>query len=160
MAKISTRPQEDAVDTVVIKQLQEILDDATDGVVSTKSSARLPAATDIDGLVVQLRGVIGAMNAAASRMYNDLHILSNDNTGLRMALDEALEMLSDVADVQYDEALDHSTADLMDAFCGSGAANVTDDGDLEFDERITFSKADLKPILREAILRYLSCKLS
>jgi hypothetical protein len=80
---------------------------------------------------------------------------------MAMELDATQDALANlVGNIDYDDAMDHATADLMDCFAASGAADVNADGDLAFDARVTFSKADLKPILREAIVRWIEVKMS
>lgn len=158
MAKISTRPADPSQDTTVQK-LQEILHEATNGVVSVQAGATYNAGNDVDSLLESTKAVIGLLNKTASRMFADLGMLTHDNMVMTVKLAECLDMLESLVEVSYDEALDHATADLMDAFAASGSADVTADGELDFDSRVSFSKSDLKPMVREAILRYVDCKI-
>lgn len=159
MAKISTR-QPDPQDESTIEKLQEILHNATNGVVSIHSKALVYAGDDISALLENVRAVIGLLNKTASKMYADIQTLSHDNFVLAVKNDEMMLLLEQIIDVTYDDALDHATADLMDAFAASGGADVTANGELGFDGSVMYSKSDLKPILREAISRYVDVKIS
>ncbi len=158
MAKISTRPA-DVEDQTTIEELQEILHHATNGVVSTQASALVQAGNDIPTLLANVKAVIALLNRTAVQLFHDLAHASHDNMVLTVKVAETMDVLESICDVTYDEALDHATADLMDAFAASGAADVSADGELGFDEHVLFSKSDLKPILREAILRYIDQKI-
>ena len=158
MAKISTRPT-DSDDESTILKLQQILEIATSGVIGTKTTALIQAGDDIDSILKNVKIVIALLDRTASSLFNDLAKSSYDNMILTVKLAETLDVLESIMDVTYDEALDHATADLMDAFAASGGADVTPHGELGFDGSITYSKSDLKPILREAISRYVDLKI-
>ena len=158
MAKINTRPT-DLNDESTIQELQEILENATNGVIGIKTTALVHAGNDVQSLLENVKMVIGLLTQTASSLFNDLAQCSRDNMVLTVKLAEALDVLESMIDVSYDEALDHATADLMEAFAASGGADVTPHGELGFDGTITYSKSDLKPILREAISRYVDLKL-
>lgn len=158
MAKISTR-QSDLSEETTIKKLQEILHHSTNGIISTQATAILHAGNDIPDLLDNVKVVIALLNETAVRLFQDMAVLSNDHLLLTVKFAEAIDAIESMIDVTYDEALDHATADLMDAFAASGGADVTSHGELGFDGTITYSKTDLKPILREAILRYIDLKL-
>ena len=158
MAKISTR-QTCSNEELTIQKLQEILDDATNGAVGTKATALIQAGDDIEIVLTNVELVMELLTQTASSLFNDLAQCSHDNVLLTVKLAESLDALEAIMDVSYDEALDHATADFMDAFAASGGADVTSHGELGFDGTITYSKSDLKPILREAISRYLDLKL-
>lgn len=159
MAKISTRPT-DPDEESTIERLQEILHNATNGVVSVQANALVQAGNDISTLLDNVKAVIALLNKTAVKLFHDLAHASHDNMILTVKLAEAMDVLESLMDVTYDEALDHATADLMDAFAASGGADVTAHGELGFDGTITYSKSDLKPILREAISRYIDVKIS
>lgn len=158
MAKISTRPT-DAGDDDTIEKLQKILHKATNGVISNQANALIQAGNDVPTLLENIEVVISLLNGTAATLFHDLAILSHDHMVLTVKTAEAMDLLEALCDVTYDEALDHATADLMDAFAASGGADVTAHGELGFDGTITYSKSDLKPILREAILRYIDLKI-
>jgi hypothetical protein len=158
MAKISTRPADPDEETT-IEKLQEILHNATNGVVSAKASGLVQAGNDIPTLLGNIKAVISLLNRTAIQLFHDLAYASHDNMILTVKMAEAMNVLEALCDVTYDEALDHATADLMDAFAATGGADVTANGELGFDASITYSKSDLKPILREAILRYIEQKI-
>lgn len=159
MAKISTRPA-DQDEQSTIERLQEILYDATAGAIGTAATARLQVGSDVGTLLDTIEGLIGLLNRTASRLFVDLAHTTNDNMILTVKLEEAMNVLESFMDISYDEALDHATMDLMDAFAASGGADVTANGELGFDGSVMYSKSDLKPILREAISRYVDVKLS
>lgn len=158
MAKITTRSASQS-DDKVIAELQHILEAATNGVVSTKPTAMIPAGEDIPTLLEDLKSVIRLMNRTANRLFLDAQALAFDNTALSVRVADLTDLLEVITDVSYDDALDHATADLMDAFCAGGGADVTSHGELAFPSTIMYSKSDLKPILREAIVRYIDTKI-
>lgn len=60
----------------------------------------------------------------------------------------------------YDEALDHATADFMDAFLAGGDAVATSDGGMYISATSAFSKEDLKPLVRQAINSWVRLKMN
>lgn len=158
MTKIVSRvkPQD-----VNIKKLQQILEAASMGAIGDTSSGSLFELSDnMDELIEQtddlFEGMMDAMEEYAAR------IISAQNEALHMAIE--IDMLQDrlaalIGGIDYDDALDQATRDLMECFCASGSADVSSDGELVFDERISFTKEDIKPMLREAIVRWVEMKL-
>jgi hypothetical protein len=88
-------------------------------------------------------------------------LMQLDLVALAVRLDVVEDALANmIGNIDYDECLDHATTDLMDAFASSGGADTSADGELVFDARITFSKEDIKPMLREAIVRWVELKMA
>lgn len=160
MAKIVTRPTQPSADQSeeIIARLSKIIETGTGGVLSSTPGAPHQLGTTVHELLDDLEQTFKAINAVWQVALFDLKILSHSNMVLELRYNEILDVLESVMDVSYDEALDHATADLMDAFCSSGSAETNADGELEFDSRVVFSKGDLKPILREAINRWVELK--
>lgn len=161
MAIISTRqPEDDAADSKTIQRLTEILEDATAGTIGNHPRAMVQAGTDIDTLLDNVQLVFDVQQAAGQALFNDLLIASNEAFVLNIKYNEAMDVLDSLTDVSYDDALDHATADLMDALIASGAADSDHSGDLVFDARVALKKSDFKPVLREAISRWVEQKIS
>lgn len=160
MAKITTRPAESAKEeSDILQRLQDFLSTATGGAVSTSPNAKYPVGTDIDGVLENIEMVFEVQRNAGAALYNDLVTLSHEHLKMSIALAEAMDLLHEIMDVSYDDALDHATADLMDAITASGLADSDADGKLTFDSLASVSKSDLKPILREALLRWVDIKI-
>lgn len=160
MAIISTRQQEDDFeDSKAVEALTELLSEFSSGLIGNLPTSKVQAGTNLEDLLVNLRTLLEVQQAAAQAFYNDAMSLSQDNISLSIKYAETLGVLDSMMHVSYDEALDHATADLMDAFVGAGAAEVDQDGDLVFDSRIALGKGDLKPVLREAIVRWVDLKI-
>jgi hypothetical protein len=159
MAIISTRQTEDDTDSKAIGVLTELLEEFSHGKIGNHPRAAIQAGTDIETLLDNIRLVLEVQQAAGQQLFNDLMILSHDAMVMSVKYHEAVMVLENFMDVSYDEALDHATADLMDAFIGSGAAESDHSGDLVFDSRVAMKKSDFKPVLREAISRWVEMKL-
>lgn len=141
-----------------VMDLQEILADASEGMIST--GGRVEPGATIQDLVTQTASLFEVYRVTLAFANTDvarLTMLTNEMMADNIMLAQQMDGL---LDVNYDEALEHATLDLMDGFCASGAADVSADGELVFDERVTFTKEDLKPILREAITRWVECRLT
>ncbi len=158
MPKIVSRLDTDAAR---IKNLQDALVNYSMGAVSRDGkSGVVKAGDDIDDLVMQTTSVMASMVQTLEHVAVDLAMARTEATQYSLRVDELESIVESLLqDVSYDEALDHATADLMDCFAASGSADVTADGELAFDERITFSREDIKPMLREAIIRWIALKL-
>jgi hypothetical protein len=158
MAKIVSRLNENDARCA---RLQEILEAASVGVVGDAASgAVVQVADNLDDLIDQTDVLFAGMLETVELFGNRMVQAQNDALVLAVELDAAQDTIANlIGGIDYDEALDHATADLMDCFCASGSADVSADGELVFDERITFTKEDLKPMLREAIVRWIEMKL-
>lgn len=146
-----------------VEKLQTVLHEASLGGFGKIGDPNAPApvaqlASTVDDLVDQVDALFKAMFI----MLKDINI-ELVNTAFRLYQTEVdLDTMNVVYDrltgsIEYDEALDHATSELMDCLA-AGGGNVTADGKLVFDERMTFDKADLKPILRAALGRWIDMK--
>ena len=161
MAKIITRPSEETQEeSKAFEQLLELLSVTTSGVVSNEPTAQLKAGDTLEELINTTRILFEAQERAGHQLLTDMAFLSHENLLLSVKLTEAIEIIESFLSIEYDEALDHATADLMDELCSSGAAEADHDGDLSFDQRITLSKNDLKPMLRAALQRWVELKVA
>lgn len=159
MAKIVSRVSEEQA---LIEDLQELLADASRGALGLPGTgAMVDLETTVPGLVEQTAAVLNTMHETMEILHLRSQMMAADNVLLTVELDTAQEALANlIGNIDYDEAMDHATADLMDGFCSSGAADVNADGELVFDTRVSFTKEDLKPMLREAIVRWVELKMS
>lgn len=157
MAKIVSRQ---AGETSHIKTLQEALTNFSLGAVTADATGVMKVGADLDTLVPQTASVMAALVQTIEHAAVDISILRAEATSYSLRVDELESVVESLlSDVSYDEALDHATADLMDCFAARGTADCDADGRLVFDERATFSKEDIKPMLREAIVRWIELKL-
>lgn len=160
MAKIRTQPATSAVDEAeVIREIHHIVEVGTDGVVGKGPRAKFTMQDTLEGTLDDLEKVFSTINATVQILMQNLGIADAMIIALQGRLMDAKEMLEKLGDVSYDEELDHATMDLMDAFVGSGIADINADGELTFDSRVLVSKGDLKPLLREAISRWVDLKI-
>lgn len=140
-----------------LKVLQDIIEVATGGAIGPDGDLALE--TTLHGLVGQVDITCASLLDHTSYLDRQLEVVAHENLRMSVKIAEQDEVLSTLhKGVPYDEDLDHATADLMDAFLGSGAATPTFDGEISFDEAVVFSKSDLKPMLREAIQTWLRLK--
>jgi hypothetical protein len=157
MPKIVSRNDAEAA---LVGQLQDTLLRNSFGAITTGNQGIAEVGADLESLVVQVDAVLQGMVHTLEQTSLDLHHLKTEATRLSVRVDELESVVENLlGDVSFDEALDHATADLMDCFASSGAADVTADGELAFDERVTFSKSDLKPYLQQAIVRWIERRL-
>ena len=157
MAKIVSRHDAEAAR---IQMLQNALENYSFGTLSRSGNSSLSIGADMDTLLMQVVGVMAAGQQTLEHAMVDLSIARTEATQYSLRVDELESIVENLlSDVAYDEALDHATADLMDCFISRGGADVTADGELEFDSRITYKKEDIKPMLREAIVRWIELKL-
>lgn len=158
MAKIVSRMNEDEAR---VARLQEILEAASLGVVGdVNDGARVQLETDLDELIGQTDTLFAGM--LETLQHVGVQMIDAQATAVILAaeLDLAQDTLANlIGGIDYDDALDHATADLMDCFCASGSADISTDGELVFDSRISFTKEDIKPMLRDAIVRWIEVKL-
>lgn len=138
-----------------VRYFQKIIKDASHGFIGDNTEiSQVAVGDDLDELIDQAEKLLKTLNRVNLR-------LSNDNRVLKNQLEVAQDTLANLVDnVEYDDALDHATADLMDCFCGNADADVSADGKLVFHDRATFAKSDIKPMFREALIRWLELKLS
>lgn len=144
-----------------VELLREALINFSMGAISNNpETGVMKVGDDIDTLVSQSYSVMAGLSKTLEHSIADLSVARAEATQYSLRVDELESIVESLLeDVSYDEALDHATADLMDCFAASGAADVTADGELLFDARISFKKEDIKPMLREAIVRWIELKL-
>jgi hypothetical protein len=87
-----------------------------------------------------------------------LSLVSEELDESETRAEKLYEIIERLTTVSYDDALEHATFDLMDAITSTGVADISEDGDLQFDSRAVLTKGDLKPVLREAIKRWVDIK--
>lgn len=150
MAVISSRLD---LEAERVRFFQKIIKDASHGFIGD-NSCPVSVGENLDDLIDQADKLLHTLNKVNTK-------LSNDNIVLKNQLEVAQDTLANLIDnVEYDDALEHATADLMDCFCGNADADVSADGKLVFHDRASFSKGDIKPMFREALIRWLELKLS
>jgi hypothetical protein len=157
---ISTRQSTDQdVSSKAVDGINELLEEFTSGIIGSKANSVIASGDDLDTALQNLRAVLEVQQGIAQAFMNDAMSLSHENLVLTIKLAEAMGLLDSLTNVSYDDALDHATADLMDALVSSGVADVDHSGDLVFDARVALKKGDLKPVLREAITRWVDLKI-
>jgi hypothetical protein len=162
MAKIESRPGQTGPSNHV-PQLQEILAAASLGTIGNIGTpgVQLQVESTMSGLIGQTNTLFDGLLETLDVIGMQLMTSQLDLLATKMELDVTQDALANlVGNIDYDECLDHATVDLMDAFASSGAADTSADGELVFDERITFSKEDIKPMLRDAIVRWVELKMA
>lgn len=157
MPKIVSRQ---ATDANHIQTLQQALTNFSLGAVTTDASGVLKVGDDLDTLVTQTVSVMAGLVQTIEHAAVDISIARAEATSYSLRVDELESVVENLlSDVSYDDALDHAAADLMDCFTARSTSNYNADGRLVFNERDTFSKEDIKPMLREAIVRWIELKL-
>jgi hypothetical protein len=159
MEKISSRT---SAEDLELHRLRVIIDVATGGAISAGGELR-PADT-LEGLVTQVDITCASLLQAMLELEREQRALADDNRRLSAHVGKQEAVLREMHDaleagVEYDEELDHATADMMQALMASGAADSTFDGEISFSESIALSKEDMKPIVRTAIESWLRLKL-
>ena len=166
MGKITSQSASAATEEVTvddIQDLQEILNGASRGTIGEMGDPGVvfQIAHDISGLIDQTEELLMGMSMAIDNLHLAVAVHQLEHAALSVRLEVTEDALANlIGNIDYDDALDHATTDLMDAFAASGSAETNADGELAFDERITFSKSDIKPMLREAIVRWVELKMA
>lgn len=157
MPKILSRTD---TESAQVQRLQHALTSFSMGAITSNGRGVAQVGDDLDTLVMQVESVLQGMVQTLEHVAVDLAFARTEATQLSLRVDELESVVENLlGDVSFDEALDHATADLMDGFASSGAAEVNADGELAFDERVTFTKEDLKPYLQLAITRWIERRL-
>lgn len=143
------------------EKLRKILKDASTRVgLSAHSANSNLDHLDLDALVTFAGSIITVYHQTLKDAEKTLYSLESALHIAQIEAEAASDLVQSFIDeVEYDEALDHATADMMDEFCASGSADVSPDMELVFSERASFSKEDLKPILRAVIQRWVEQKM-
>lgn len=140
-------------------RLREILEAASNGVISERGLV-VPGETWKE-LITQVDEVCCNFMIAVDDLEENYVALQREALTLAVQNDAQERILVALSEgIKYDDALDHATTDLMDAFLGSGAAGTTFDGALSFEEGVVFTKEDIKPLLRQAIDTWISMKIT
>lgn len=140
------------------QRLRDILEAASDSVISSEGDIE-PGCT-LSELVGQVDETFCNFMETVDNLEQNYESLHSEVLALTVQCSEQEKIIDRVTDgVQFDEALDHATLDLMDALLSSGAANSTFDGDISFDVDVIFTREDLKPILRQAIDTWINVKV-
>ena len=140
-------------DTAQHDRLKEILEAATDGNITPGNT--------LEELVTQVDDTIVSYMEQVDQLEEDYQALRHEVDTLSVQVTLQEKMLESITGgIQFDEALDYATLDLMDALLGSGTADSTFDGDISFEDGVVFTKEDLKPILRQALDTWITLKTS
>lgn len=157
MAKITSRSTST---NTHLEDLQTILIHYSAGAIGHPGSgATFDVGTTLDEVIDQNDQMIAGLCTALELIKAQNDFLRINLARAEMQLDVTQDALANlIGNIDYDDALDHAAADLMDCFCARGA-DVTVHGELRFDPSTTFSKEDVKPMLREAIVRWVELKM-
>ena len=160
MAIISTRQNpQDPMTTWIIDGILKIIQDTTkiNGPIFVN-----PPSTEkevIEILLSTIQAIIENQQIVIAELFEDNDDLHFENSRLKSAIHNQEKFLDELLTVKYDDALDHATLDFMDVASGHGSSIVSDEGHLLFDHRTELTKGDLKPMVREAISRWIRCKI-
>ena len=139
-------------------RLRMILDAASDGEISENGPIE-PGKT-LPELITQVDNVCINFLEQIESLEESYEVVRQEARALFAQVDAQDTMIQRLVEgVQYDEALDYATVDLMDAILGSGAANTTFNGDLSFEDSVVLNKEDIKPMLRQAIETWINMKV-
>jgi hypothetical protein len=129
-------------------------------IIAVLTEGEVQPSMELQDLVTQVDLICVALLDALDHLENKCQRLNAENLQLATNLAEQEEVLKVLEQgVLYDEDLDHSTTDLMDAFLASGAAESTFDGEISFQPGIVFNREDLKPLVRETVESWLRLKI-
>lgn len=156
MAIISTRKPE--ADDSFIVDLQKLIEENTGGAIGFGADAIFSPGETREEILDTLRNVHITMENTIDLLNGNLYDCSIENLNLEIQAVQSTFLLQSIQNVEYDDALDHATLDLMDAFVAAAIADCNDDGKIVFDTKNPISKSELKPILYEAITRWVEQK--
>jgi len=162
MPKITSRPSSGQQAQDRIEALQDILGAASYGAIGDTAVGAIVQVEDtLDGLICQVEQLAETMCATIEVQAVQAGIMQAE-LGLMIAqLDIAQDALANlIGNIDYDECMDHAVTDLMESLTATGRCDVDDYGNLVFSERTVLAKADMKPFLREAIVRWVEQKMS
>lgn len=142
---ISSRKNQDDVQR---ERLRSIIE-ATDVV----PSETLPELiTQIEDTMLNFMEDIEVLEHDCDSLQREATAVNARNTMLEQKIDNLVR-------IGFDEALDDATTDLVDALLNSGIASNTFDGGMSFDPNVSLTKQDIKPLLRQAIITWVSTKV-
>ena len=146
-----------------LQRLREIIEAATGGAIAPYGG-ELELGTTLHDLVTQVDITCFSLIEIADRNENENVRLAIDNLHLSNHIaqrDQSLSPLIEAIEngIEYDDAIDTATHDMMEAFIGSGGAESTFDGEISFNANVAFSKEDLKPMVREAVESWIRLKV-
>jgi hypothetical protein len=108
-----------------------------------------------------LSGLIEGYENATMTMLSDIRGYQLTNAIMQVELSQAAATIRALTAVPYDAALDSAVTEFMDVLTSTvNGASMSPDNTVVFDGRQTIGKGDLKPVLREAITRWIDQRLS
>jgi hypothetical protein len=161
MAVISSRPDQ-GDDAEHIETLQQIVTECSGGAIGPVGTGALYIVGDnLEDLIDQTEAILNTYERTVEIQSLQVGMLTAELIVMSHQAEVAQDALANlIGNIDYDEAMDHATADLIDCIAAHGTADVNADGKLVFAERTLLSKEDLKPMLREAIVRWVEQKMS
>jgi hypothetical protein len=108
--------------------------------------------TQIEDTMLNFMEDIEVLEHDCDSLQREATAVNARNTMLEQKIDNLVR-------IGFDEALDDATTDLVDAFLNSGFASSTFDGGMSFDPNVSLTKHDIKPLLRQAIITWVSTKV-
>jgi hypothetical protein len=162
MAVISSRPDDQEDFDEHIETLQGIVTECSGGAIGPDGSGALYVVGDnLEDLIDQTEAILHTYERTVEIQQLQVGMLTAELIMMSHQAEVAQDALANlIGNIDYDEAMDHATADLIDCIASHGTADVNADGKLVFAERTLLSKEDLKPMLREAIVRWVEQKMS
>lgn len=130
------------------------------GIIEAATNGHVTPARALPDLVTQVEDTFMDYMEDVENLEDAYDNLKREVVGLTTLSALQEQKLEELTFIGFDEALDHATTDLMDAFMGSGAASSTFGGDISFDPDVVFTKQDLKPLLRQAIITWVTTKVN
>lgn len=158
MAIISTRVPSGTTDEQFLNDLRDELQRRIDRVLG---SSAIQVTADKSDLMTSMIGLIEGYEKAALTMVSDIRAYQLTNAVLQVEIAQASATIHALTTVPYDGALDSAVTELMDVLTSTvNGASMSPDNTLIFDGRQTIGKGDLKPVLREAITRWIDQRLA
>jgi hypothetical protein len=108
--------------------------------------------TQIEDTMLNFMEDIEVLEHDCDSLQREATAVNARNTMLEQKIDNLVR-------IGFDEALDDATTDLVDAILNAGIASTTFDGGMSFDPNVSLTKHDIKPLLRQAIITWVSTKV-
>lgn len=159
MAKIISRPKDE---DKALQTVRLILEHYSQGTLTAPAISLNTHDEVMSALEIFVATAIATARAVAAQnqaLAHDLLVTTINLDLMESRLESISEVVEDLINVGYDASLDHAAEDLMDGLVSAGVAEPNSNGELAFDSRVLMSKADLKPILREAVQRWVEMKV-